>query len=56
MATFIVNTTLDESDGGIVDGDVSLRDAIAAANASAGADTIAFDPASSTARPATSCG
>ena len=45
MATFIVNTTLDELDGSVADGDVSLRDAIAAANAAAGADTIGFDAA-----------
>ena len=45
MAEIIVNTTLDEFDGGIVDGDVSLRDAIAAANAAAGADDIGFDAA-----------
>jgi predicted outer membrane repeat protein len=44
MATFIVNTTQDEFDGSIEDGDISLRDAIAAANETAGADTIAFDP------------
>ena len=43
MATFVVNTTLDELDGSVADGDVSLRDAIAAANAAAGADTIGFD-------------
>ena len=43
MAAFIVNTTLDELDGSVADGDVSLRDAIAAANAAAGADTIGFD-------------
>ena len=39
MATIIVNTTLDENDGSIADGDVSLRDAIAAAN---DGDTITF--------------
>ena len=39
MATIIVNTTLDENDGSIDDGDVSLRDAIAAASAG---DTITF--------------
>ena len=39
MATIIVNTTLDENDGSIADGDVSLRDALAAANAG---DTITF--------------
>ncbi len=40
MATFIVNTTVDENDGSVVDGDVSLRDAIAAASAG---DQIEFD-------------
>ena len=45
MATFIVNTTIDELDGSIADGDVSLRDAVAAANAAGGADTIGFDAA-----------
>ena len=39
MATIIVNTTLDENDGSIADGDVSLRDAIAAAN---DGDSITF--------------
>ncbi|MEM7210578.1 MAG: choice-of-anchor Q domain-containing protein [Pseudomonadota bacterium] len=42
MAQFIVTTTLDEADGSVVDGDVSLRDAIAAANATAEADEIIF--------------
>jgi len=32
MATIIVNTTLDENDGSITDGDVSLRDAMALAD------------------------
>ena len=39
MATIIVNTTLDENDGSIADGDVSLRDAMAAAG---DGDTISF--------------
>jgi len=39
MAAIIVNTTLDEKDGSLTDGDVSLRDAIAAAN---DGDTITF--------------
>jgi hypothetical protein len=39
MAILIVNTTLDENDGSIADGDVSLRDAIAAAD---DGDTITF--------------
>ncbi|MBE8970594.1 hypothetical protein IQ277_31610 [Nostocales cyanobacterium LEGE 12452] len=42
MTNYIVNTLNDENDG-INNGDVSLRDAINAANASAGADTITFD-------------
>lgn len=40
-ATFTVNTLVDENDGVAVGG-ISLRDAINAANASAGADEIAF--------------
>ena len=42
MATIIVDTTLDENDGSIADGDASLRDAIAFADSQAGADTITF--------------
>ena len=43
MALFTVNTLIDENDGVNV-GAVSLRDAIAAANATAGPDIIEFDP------------
>ena len=42
MAIFTVNTLADENDG-IATGGVSLRDAIAAANATTEADTIVFD-------------
>jgi Ca2+-binding RTX toxin-like protein len=42
MANFIVNTATDENDG-INIGGISLRDAINAANATAGADIITFD-------------
>ena len=42
MAILIVNTALDEQDNDITDGDVSLRDALAAAQAG---DVITFDPA-----------
>ncbi|MEH2245663.1 DUF4114 domain-containing protein [Nostoc sp.] len=42
MTNYIVNTLNDENDG-INNGDVSLRDAINAANATTGADTITFD-------------
>ena len=41
---FTVNTLIDELDGSITDGDISLRDAIAAANAQPGLSTIQFDP------------
>ncbi|MEB8385635.1 calcium-binding protein [Rhodobacteraceae bacterium KMM 6894] len=40
MATITVNTTIDELDGSIFDGDVSLRDALAVAGAG---DVIEFD-------------
>src|SRR6185436_5388079 len=42
MATFTVNTADDHDDTTCTAGDCSLREAINAANASAGADTIAF--------------
>lgn len=44
MLSITVDTLVDEMDGSIVDGDVSLRDAIEAANAVAGAETILFAP------------
>lgn len=44
MAIFTVTTLVDQNDGNTADG-LSLREAIAAANASAGADTIVFDGA-----------
>ncbi len=40
----VVSTTLDESDGDYSAGDLSLREAISLANASASAQTITFDP------------
>ena len=43
LAVITVDTLVDEADGSIVDGDVSLRDAINAANNMIGADTIYFD-------------
>ena len=45
MATYVVNTTTDERDGNIFDGDVSLRDAIEVANNNPGRDTIRFNGA-----------
>lgn len=39
-ATFTVNTTTDENDGSCIDGDCSLRDAIALANGNGQADDI----------------
>lgn len=42
MSTYTVNTTIDENDG-INIGKISLRDAIAAANANPGADIINFN-------------
>lgn len=41
LTTLVVDSLVDEADGSISDGDVSLRDALAAANHS---DTIVFDP------------
>ncbi len=43
-ANFIVSTTRDELDGDLSPGDVSLREAVMAANGSPGTDTITFDP------------
>lgn len=43
MASFIVTTAIDETDGGSGGTGLSLREAIDLANASAGNDTIAFD-------------
>jgi len=40
---FIVSTTQDENDGDFSTGDLSLREAIALSNETAGADTITFD-------------
>ena len=40
MATITVNTNIDELDGSVFDGDVSLRDALALVNAG---DVIEFD-------------
>ena len=44
LLSITVNTLADENDG-IGVGGISLRDAIAAANAAPGAETIDFDPA-----------
>jgi hypothetical protein len=44
LATFVVDNIIDESDGNLATGDLSLREAIETANAQAGADTITFDP------------
>ena len=43
-ANFIVSTTQDELDGDLSPGDVSLREAVMAANGSPGTDVITFDP------------
>ncbi|MEZ6123256.1 MAG: choice-of-anchor Q domain-containing protein [Planctomycetaceae bacterium] len=42
LTAYVVDTTVDESDGNLSAGDLSLREAIEAANASAGADSISF--------------
>jgi Ca2+-binding RTX toxin-like protein len=42
MATFVVDNIADELDGNYSAGDLSLREALALANASPGADTITF--------------
>lgn len=44
LATFVVDSIIDESDGNLAVGDLSLREAIETTNAQAGADTITFDP------------
>ena len=49
MLTVTVNTLVDEADGSIVDGDISLRDAVALASAG---ETINFDPALTAGGPA----
>lgn len=43
LAAFVVDTIVDESDGNLSAGDLSLREAIESANSLAGADTITFD-------------
>ena len=43
--TFVVDTTIDESDGDFSAGDLSLREAIELANFGSLPDTITFDPA-----------
>ena len=52
-AFFVVDTLIDENDGDYSAGDVSLREAIEAANASAGAETITFAPSLVSGGPAT---
>jgi hypothetical protein len=42
--SYVVNQPLDENDGNYGPGDLSLREAIALCNATAGAHTITFDP------------
>jgi CSLREA domain-containing protein len=42
MANFVVDTLADAIDGNTSAGDLSLREAIALANANPGADTITF--------------
>src|SRR5262245_12116563 len=50
LLSITVNTLIDEADGSIVDGDISLRDAIAAAPSG---ETIDFAPALTSSGPAT---
>ena len=50
---FIVDTLVDELDGNYSAGDVSLREAVSAANGSPGADTISFAAALTSGGPAT---
>ena len=42
MANYVVDSLADETDGNISAGHMSLREAVALANATAGADTITF--------------
>jgi CSLREA domain-containing protein len=49
----VVDTLVDESDGDLSKGDLSLREAIELANAQPGADEIVFDPALFAIGPAT---
>jgi CSLREA domain-containing protein len=51
--TLVVDTLVDESDGNFSNGDLSLREAISLANGSAGANTITFASALTSAGPAT---
>ncbi|GAB5440971.1 MAG: hypothetical protein Fues2KO_13200 [Fuerstiella sp.] len=44
LAAFVVDTVIDESDGNLSAGDLSLREAIESANSQAGPDTISFSP------------
>lgn len=44
LAAFVVDTVIDESDGNLSAGDLSLREAIETANSQAGPDTISFSP------------
>ena len=50
LLSITVNTLVDEMDGSIIDGDISLRDAIVAA---APGETIDFDPSLTSGAPAT---
>ena len=50
---FVVDTLIDDDDGNYSPGDVSLREAIAATNGSAGADTITFAASLTSGGPAT---
>ena len=51
--TFVVDTLVDENDGNFAPGDLSLREAIARANALAGTQTITFSPVLTASGPAT---
>src|SRR5262245_53599574 len=50
LLAVVVSTLVDEADGSIVDGDISLRDAIALAPSG---ETISFNPALTSGGPAT---
>lgn len=52
-SSFVVDTLVDELDGDYSPGDVSLREAVSAANGSPGANTITFAPALTSGGPAT---